>query len=104
MRRADTVKMWIAIQMCSLKGSGSTAPFHFVRKCECSLSIQFILGRVEWERMPLEWDTSLAMMLPTLHCMWKKMLDMKGMFVFKHIDQKSFCNDKIHFKFLLFLS
>ena len=25
------------------------------------------------------------------------------MFVFTHIDQKPFCNDKIHFKFILFL-
>ena len=30
------------------------------------------------------------------HCKRKKMDDMKVMFVFKHIDQKPFCNDKIH--------
>ena len=30
------------------------------------------------------------------HCKWKKMDDIKAMFVFKHIDQKPFCNDKIH--------
>ena len=31
-----------------------------------------------------------------VHCKWKKMDDIKVMFVFKHIDQKPFCNDKIH--------
>ena len=30
------------------------------------------------------------------HCKGKKMDDIKVMFVFKHIDQKPFCNDKIH--------
>ena len=39
-----------------------------------------------------------------IHCKWKTMSDMKVMFVFKHIDQKPFCNDKIHFKFIWFLS
>ena len=31
-----------------------------------------------------------------MHCKGKKMDDIKVMFVFKHIDQKPFCNDKIH--------
>ena len=35
------------------------------------------------------------------HCKWK-MGDINVMFVFKHIDQKPFCNDKIHFKFISF--
>ena len=34
--------------------------------------------------------------IDNVHSKQKKMDDKKVMFVFKHIDQKPFCNDKIH--------
>ena len=47
---------------------------------------------LKWQSYPLMFVVGIY----TLHCKWKKMDDIKVMFVFKHIDQKSFCNDKIH--------
>ena len=72
-------------------------PLSFIDLSFISYELQPILDKCRW--IIANWWYSVA------HCKWKKMLDMKVMFVFKHIDQKPFSYNKNHMnlKLILFL-